>query len=350
MFLGSLSIRSSQAHALRAKLQLSATDPSALSSPESVIRFRGSNNDIFEDTISSYTHRAHWTPVVSGELMVIEIQLPSTVSPSQFTLSVSNIAHITHSISDTLDKKISYDFINRSQPCELDVACKKSPTPGFVNASNAVARMIVSDDMFSYLCSGTLLNNNNEPIKALFYTATHCIQNHDVAESLQTYWFYQRKECSKDSAIKDVVTLTGGAKLLYANNTTDIALLELNYPPPVGAYYAGWNAEPITEANTLQVTGLHHPRGDVKKYSLGTLQNLAVIVDGQHIFYQVKWSAGMTEEGSSGSGLFIPDETGDYLLRGGLYGGNASSCSVNTGFDYYSRLSDGFKKIKRFLK
>ena len=58
--------------------------------------------------------------------------------------------------------------------------------------------------------------------------------------------------------------------------------------------------------------------------------------DGNGKFYQVQWSKGTTEGGSSGSGLI---RSNGYLI--GVLTGGSASCSNQTGSDYFGRLDVG---------
>ncbi|MGO4778705.1 serine protease, partial [Lysobacter sp. 2RAB21] len=142
-------------------------------------------------------------------------------------------------------------------------------------------------------------------------------------------------------------TLSGGAYLRHANTTRDTSLLELKTAPPSGAVYAGWS-NALISANGTAIEGIHHPAGDVKKYSLGKITALSSSIDGKSPLYKVQWSTGVTEGGSSGSGLFTVTSSGGYQLRGGLYGGT-SYCSAPRDPDYYSRFADIYSSVSSYF-
>jgi hypothetical protein len=78
--------------------------------------------------------------------------------------------------------------------------------------------------------------------------------------------------------------------------------------------------------------GIHHPAGDIKKISF---ENRALETAGK--FWRVpRWDLGVTEGGSSGSGLWNQD----HLLVGQLYGG-ASACGNpdNKLWDRYGKIA-----------
>lgn len=282
-----------------------------------------------------------WSPVVTGDTLTVEIQLARGVPTDAFTLHVPQISHLDIHPAATRQKIRAK--IGESDSCNNDILCRASPPSGFINTANAVARMVFTKGGSSYLCTGTLLNNSNSPRKAMFYTANHCISTSGVANTLQTYWFYQASTCNGSTVNPGYRTLTGGSWLRYTNATRDVSLLELKSAPPAGAIYAGWNAGTLSN---VAIEGIHHPSGDVKKYSLGTkIGNESL--DGRGPFHKVQWSDGVTEGGSSGSGLFTVS-SGNYQLRGGLYGGY-SFCSAPSDPDYYSRLSDVYTSLQPFL-
>lgn len=284
-----------------------------------------------------------WSPVVTGDTMTVEIHLAGGVHPGQLSLSVPQISHLD--IHPAATEKTIRAKIGESDACENDILCRSGAPSGFTSTTNAVARMVFTKSGSSYLCTGTLLNNNNSPKKRLFYTANHCISSTSVANTLQTYWFYHASTCNGSTANPGRVTLTGGAYLRYNNASRDVTLLELKTAPPAGAVYAGWNA--ATVATSTAIEGIHHPAGDVKKYSLGSkIGNESL--DGMGPFHKVRWTDGVTEGGSSGSGLFTVTAAGAYQLRGGLYGGY-SFCSAPSDPDYYSRLQDVYTSLQPYL-
>ena len=83
-------------------------------------------------------------------------------------------------------------------------------------------------------------------------------------------------------------------------------------------------------------------------YSLGSVTGLSTTIDGKSPLYRVVWTTGVTEGGSSGSGLFTVAADGTYQLRGGLYGGY-SFCSAPSDPDYYSRFADVYTSISTYF-
>lgn len=341
-----LRVQSDGAVALRAALEFSAPNLGSRATFEGMtLRFRSDDGQTFEVAGKDLAaNETNWSPVVNGSALTIEIVLAADSRARGMTLRIPQLSHFDLHPAST-DEAVGTK-VGESDYCERDIVCRTSPPSGFVNAANSVARMVFTKGSSSYLCTGTLLNNNHSPKKRLFWTASHCISTQSVANTLQTYWFYQVTTCNGSTVSSAARTLTGGAYLRHNNSSRDTALLELKTAPPAGAIYAGWNSAAISATNTA-IEGIHHPAGDVKKYSLGTVTQLSGSIDGLGPFYRVRWSTGVTEGGSSGSGLFTVSG-GSYQLRGGLYGGT-SYCSTPTSPDYYSRFSDVYSSISSYF-
>ena len=73
------------------------------------------------------------------------------------------------------------------------------------------------------------------------------------------------------------------------------------------------------------IFSIHHPSGDLTKFSAGTLAGYGQYCDDvdnfdrcrapQGSYMRVHWTQGTTEGGSSGSGLYTADATGAYRLH-----------------------------------
>ena len=205
----------------------------------------------------------------------------------------------------------------------------------------------------TFLCTGTLLNPTGGSFIPYFYSATHCISNQSVANTLTTHWFYDRTGCGTGGTSPSYVQLAGGATLLYTNAYFDALLLRLNSTPPTGAIFAGWDAS--TVSNGAALTAVHHPAGDLKKVSLGTMSGFSSPASNMADMLVSDWNSiatGVTEGGSSGSGIFtaVGQPATSYLLRGGLFGG-PSSCTASAAdlHDYYSRLDQVYPALAQYL-
>jgi lysyl endopeptidase len=339
-------ISSATAVGMRASLALKTVgrgNPGAVT-----LRFGGNDGRVFEQNGREFAGKqAGWSPVLMGDRATVEIVLAKGQRPQNFSLSLPQISHLdTSPIASEAQLSKLVARIGESDSCERDIVCRVSPTAGFLSAEKAVARMLFTSGGSSFLCTGTLLNNSYSPKKRLFWSAAHCISTQTVANTLQTYWFYKATTCGGTTQAAGAVTLTGGAFLRHVNTTRDTLLLELKSAPPAGAVYAGWSSAAVT--NGSAIVGIHHPAGDAKMYSLGSVTALSVSLDGKSPLNRVVWNTGVTEGGSSGSAMFTVAADGTYQLRGGLYGGT-SFCSAPTAPDVYSRFSDVYSSISTFF-
>lgn len=309
--------------------------------------------DVAGARVQSDADGVFWTAVTDGDRQRLELFVPAGIDPATVALRVDSLAHLLVSPQSEFHSKALGD----SGSCNIDVVCRTGALgASFVNAKNAVARMIYQSGGGSYTCTGTLLNDATPGTQIpYFFTAHHCIGNQSEASSLTTIWNYETPSCGTDQSGPNIQS-PGGAQLLYSQSSTDGALLRLNSTPPAGAVLAGWNASPLSPATA--VTAIHHPSGDIKKVSQGNHSGTRdnVTFDGQTVgsTWKASWSQGTTEGGSSGSGLFTIASNGTYQLRGGLYGGGAA-CS-NTGqseaagnVDFYSRLDLIFPAIEQYI-
>jgi len=293
----------------------------------------------------------YWSPLVEGSTLVVEVELPAGQGPAHLDLAVPAISHLVTSPSTNFVVPTT----KAAASCENDVMCYQGT---WANESDATARILFAQGGSSYLCTGTLVVDLDTSTSIpYFLTANHCINSQSAASSIQSYWFYRSTACN--SGVRGAsVTLSGGATLLYNSATTDTSLVRLAATPPGGAMYAGWSAG-TSPGLGAGVTGIHHPHGDLQKISFGSVVGYTTCTAASNdtfscqgassstsTFVDVQWSSGMTEPGSSGSGLYL--NNGHYLV-GQLYGGDGTSCT-DTGTDTYGRFDVAYRAgLYRFL-
>ena len=175
-----------------------------------------------------------WSPVVGSETMTVEVSGP-LAAVRGLRLRPVQLSHfdIDPAAPDMLQAVTAK--IGESDSCQIDSRCVTNAPSGYRTAVDAVARMVFTQGGSSYLCTGTLLNNSNSPRRHLFWSANHCISTQTVANTLQTYWFYEAASCGGTTVATRARTLTGGATLRHNNNSRDTLLLELKAAPPTGA-------------------------------------------------------------------------------------------------------------------
>lgn len=291
--------------------------------------------------------RTYWSPVIEGQEITLEIELPPGVSTQDVNISIPRISHMFSSALNTqeLEEKIA-----ESASCNLDSRCYSST---WGEESTTTARMVFVEAGYMYLCTGTLLNDKDtSTLVPYFLSAAHCISTQTVASSLQTNWFYRSSSCNGNTLDSANKTVTGGATLLYQSKNTDTSFMRLNSSPPPGVWLSGW------AAGTLNIdayaTGIHNPNGDLQKINFGNFKHYLNCTlpdsDGRIScstgssttgnYLDVSWSQGITEPGSSGSGFWVTDN-GQHYLVGQLYGGSGS-CSSSERRDVYGSFDVAF--------
>jgi len=286
----------------------------------------------------------YWLPAIEGDTVRLELYADSMTRTSKRPLSLPMVSHLVTSVRSTEEK--SLQDIGASGACNIDIACR----PAWVAAGSSVAKYLITNlQGATGLCTGTLMNSTGSSgtPPAYFLTAHHCVPTQRTASSMHLYWFFQRAACMGTVPTTTTET-TGGATLLATVSNNDQTLVRLTAPPPPGAAYAAWTASAVMQGNAI--VGLHHPAGDLKKYSGGAMQGFSNFNSASnnnsasHI--RVLWSEGTTEGGSSGSGLF----NATLELVGTLHGGDAA-CGVNSQNlpDWYGRFDQAYASLQPWL-
>ena len=349
-----IEIRSPNATALRVAMRLPATG-SGLS-----VRFAGSGAGarVFGPfpasaiALDAERFGEFWSPVLEGDVATIEFHAGRGVTLDGLTLALSQVAHqvVGNAELRSLSSRTASE-IGQAQSCNIDVACV-TPTVALYHVAKSVAQlMFVGDDGGQYLCTGTLLNDVPTTNTPYLFTAAHCMTSAKAAHTLNTFWFFDAVACN-DNTVPRYAQLTGGAVLLGRSQDHDWALVRLNQSPPAGVRFAAWNADPVP-LNVVTTT-LHHPMGDLKKWSRGYVGQSVFISDSvvHGNFNEVPYTSGITEGGSSGSALLtFLDSGGYYEVRGGLSEGNRVTCPAAPGatYDDYSRVEDMLPLVRQYL-
>ncbi len=283
-------------------------------------------------------HEQLWTPVLDGDELVIEVQVPK----KQKHLLELELKYVNH------------DFIGFTQmasgSCNLDVICGAADGWEIVDAYRdiiqSVAAISEGGDIF---CTGFLVNNVRQDCTPYFMTANHCGFNSGSDASLVAYWNFNNSTCREPNTFPSG---TNGDGLLSDFNTgsiwragwfnSDFTLLELDDPvsATANAFYAGWSAEDIATADTT-IT-IHHPNGEEKRISFEFDDTYIANYsggpapppnpNGSYIIIP-DWDIGTTEGGSSGAPLFNKQKR----VVGQLFGG-AADCNTDE-FDVYGRIA-----------
>lgn len=276
-----------------------------------------------------------WSPSVPGDSIGVEIVLPSSAARAKFSFVVVKTAH------GTVDRDAAvWRPKSHSCPSHVYVHCR---TEEFrAGLENAVARMLFESGGGTYACTGTLLGDKSGSGQALFLTAGHCVSTVAQASSVETTWFFQRATCNAPE-VDAGVTVYGGATLLATSVAQDSTLLALRGALPAQVDFADWTPSP--PLHSVDVIGIHHPGAHEKMFAGGYLAgNINAVLGAREVVrnaLSVQWRDGLTEGGSSGSGLFH-----DGALIGVLVGGQGS---CHQSGDVYGRFADFFPRACPWL-
>jgi len=269
---------------------------------------------------------------IKGEIIFVELFEPDTIKfQSQAVIGIVN-----HDFLNVF--KLMDGYYGESGECNRNINCSEGDN--WQNEKQSVCRMIIYG---STLCTGALINNYSNDGFPYFLTANHCYSdygNYQLAVNNTVFYFnYESPNCENSEGLTSQ-TISGAAlKSNWANS--DFCLVQLSSTPPINynPYYSGWTKENVA---ALSATGIHHPRGDVKKFTMDEETN-AIFRNNinfwnpssecdenySHSMFEIWWDHGATTGGSSGSALLNLNKR----IVGQLYGGTGS-CDW-TEPDYY---------------
>ena len=298
--------------------------------------------------------RALWLPSATGDTATLEISLANADDASTVTLYLEKVAHrwgdeTSASASGVLSTKNAQSAITRSvdpnralatvrntdndNACQFHVplACSTNAEARFL--ADAVVNVVVENANRTSSCTATLINSetpDGATRRPFLLTATHCVDSHASAATVETIWFKRSARCELESDYHPQATrLPGGAWLRHRSEEDDTALLQLKSPPPPGAVYAGWTTDTPYVGQDVFLIG--HPQGTRAKYTEGRIirtvdfpisTNPGVLIEDGLV---MSWTHGTTEPGNSGSPLF----TRQGHITGVLIAQSPISCGQN---------------------
>jgi hypothetical protein len=285
-----------------------------------------------------------WTDIVLSDAIVLEFETgvaPATILDAP-PFEVLEIGHLLPGI-------LTASAPQAAANCHLDVTCYSDWT----ETAKSVGHIVYEDGGNTYVCSGTLMATRNRSGIPYFLTADHCIDNEAAAQSMQVFWFYQTSACNGTPADRRNVPRSLGAKYLVSGGLSrgDFSLVQLNSVPDT-VTFSGWDSAEIAAGTA--VTGIHHPTGDYKRISFGQrVSQLTVGLPGANLayFYNIEFSRGATEGGSSGSGIFSrPGVLVGTLSWGPKVEGPNAICRFQPLPTGYGRFATHFASIRDFLE
>jgi hypothetical protein len=269
-----------------------------------------------------------WTPPVRGDQVIIEYREPAGTGSQGVPFKVNEVSHVYK------------DIFSPNDPAG---ACNLEVPPEWANVAKSVGLLDFMTENGEAVCTGTLLNDADTTQDHHVLTANHCIDAEFEAQSLTVYWNYNMGNTPPGGT-----PTTNGAHVLVTTNGGDYTLLRLTGALPDGLFFSGWDANTVSTATS--VTGIHHPQGSHKRASFGATNPNCdnQLPSSCSNFTGVTWAQGVTEDGSSGSGIWTgtPDNA---KLVGSLLGGY-SACDNLSGTDFYARFSVIYQSVAQFLE
>ncbi|TAG88884.1 MAG: T9SS C-terminal target domain-containing protein, partial [Bacteroidetes bacterium] len=290
-------------------------------------------------------------PFVDGNFVTLEYFEPSNqrgkgkIKMTELSYGYKNVfARKEHGFENETNK----EKVNESNACNININCPDGAD--WQVHKRAVAGIVMRFGGGSAVCSGSLINNTNLDGTPYFITAWHCYGDDNTAQwnQWQFRFNYEALGCENPVTAPIPNTITG-CTLLEQNVSSDYMLLRLNSSvASVNPYFVGWDSRPNIPT---QVAGIHHPAGDIKKYSEKTSGSpivtnsvgmtfgggtVPLVIPAQALF-QFQWTRGWMEGGSSGSTLFDQNKRLVGTLTGGTSG--VANCNNSLRTNSYGRFS-----------
>lgn len=302
------------------------------------------------------TKGQHWTPLVQGDELVLELEIDDRRRATGLT--VGKVVYGYRALPTS-----SQSSSSKSGACNLDVACEEAD-PWREQVRSVGRYTYEADDGNTYLCSGALVNNTGADRTPYFVTAEHCVSTPEEAATMVFYWNYQNETCrSLGSSENGTVTdddpneQTSSGAVLRARSGNwhdqekiagkpDLTLVEIDddIPDAYNLYLSGWSR--AGDATNDGVT-IHHPKGHGKRISFdedpSSITAYGQTGGGETHLRIGNWEVGTTEGGSSGGPLYDAEQHVVGVLSGGFAGCDGGGTDDNDEPDWYGRLAPGFE-------
>jgi lysyl endopeptidase len=323
--------------------------------PDAALYLHGPDDSVVHGpyTAADATGGQHWTPLVQGDEIVLELEVPTRARAAGLT--VGTVVYGYRALPANRGAPPA-----KSGACNLDVACEEADP--WRKQVRSVGRYTYESDGSTFLCSGALVNNTGASRTPYFLTAEHCVSTPEEARTMVFYWNYQNETCrSLGSPANGTVTdddpgdqTSSGALLRtrFGNwhdqgqifGKPDLTLVEVDdaIPDAYNLYLSGWSR--VDSAPPSNVT-IHHPQGHGKRISFdedpSSITGFGQSSQGDTHLRVGNWELGTTEVGSSGGPLYDADQHVVGVLSGG-FAGCTGDGSDNNEPDWFGRFAAGF--------
>ena len=332
-FVATLDVASPASAGIRTRLDLAG-----LHAPLEV-RVQGADGRINVMSVDPAATREAWTPFSAGETQRVE--LFSRQRPEAGAVRVGAVVHFTESPLEKAAGTCTVSALCTTGDATLDAA--------IAQRRKSVMRINFIDGGASFLCSATLINSDKFPA-AYVLTANHCIGDAASANTVTSFWNYEPVSCQDLTPNPNQTQIGGGMQLVFTNQNIDSTLMLLNGTPPAGAVYSAISTAPLTVGTA--VTSLSHPAGDTMRLALGSISRNYGIIGFAQQMTGVRFTRGIIQGGSSGSGLFTL--SGNQLVMRAILSGTTvreggMSCTTTTEEGLYGSLGTFGLQMAQFL-
>ena len=288
------------------------------------------SEDYFQGPYTAQDNKPHgqlWSPVVPGETVVVELFVPTEATESPQLV----LGQVGAGFRDFFQKKPELN-VPKAGACNVDVICPQGDP--WRSEIRSVGVYTVGG---VWTCTGTLVGNTANDFRNFFLTANHCGLSSGNAATMVVYWNFESPVCGQLSG-GSLGQNQSGAIFRAARGDVDFALVELeDIPDPsFNVHYAGWDRSGTAPGG---IAAIHHPSTDEKCISFSTTPlttvNSCIGSGGVNSHWWVQWSLGVTEPGSSGSGIW-DSATHRYV---GFLSGGPSACGAAELADCYGKFS-----------
>jgi Bacterial pre-peptidase C-terminal domain/Putative binding domain, N-terminal/Viral BACON domain len=280
-----------------------------------------------------------WSGIVDGDTAIVE----HFMSGAEHPFRLSEVSHLVSSVNPA-------DVTPNLLGCHQDAMCFSDPE------KNSVARFTFIEGADSFVCTGSILTDRAADFQPFFLTAGHCISTEAAARTMQLFWFYRTTACNSGIVSTSFFTTTGGTTLLATDRSSDSTLLRILGTIPGNLWFSGW--DPAVKTIGTPAFSLSHPEGGTPPSILSYLRRASGQVTntatgcsdtGLQNGYIVNWSAGATEPGSSGSGLWTTSNGQNYLIGVLSCGPTNPACTSNLLYGLYGKFSNFYPMARPFI-
>lgn len=255
---------------------------------------------------------------LAGDTITMQLRHRGAASESDMRNTRFQIAGLGHIRPRFMAGECGYNA-----SCVVNAACDSDPVVS--EAENAVAHMLFRSGGSYYICSGGLINDNdNSNSLPLFLTANHCISKGREASTLENFFQFASSGCGDTSLceesyanLRSTFPRTLGASIVSKGRAADYTLLRLSVAAPGGSSFLGWNENPVAFSNGTDLFRISHPQGAPQSFS-------------QH---EVDTSAGTCSAWPRGDRIYSRD------VIGATEGGSSGSPVVNSAGEIVGQLS-----------